>query len=406
MPATGPGKTLRRAGWVGLCVVVMSSWLAVLPARVQAQSPSPPAQDPIAGSRVFGAKGCGRCHAIQGLGGKEGPDLARTDRPRSFYDLAAALWNHAPQMAQRMRALDVPRPALDARESADLVAFLFTVSYFDAPGRPYAGRRLFTEKRCVVCHQIAGVGGVLGPDLTGFRQEATPIALAAAMWSHGPQMAEVMKAKKIPRPTFAAGELRDLMAYVGAARRSVGDEPLHVLPGNPGVGRALFVTKQCATCHGIGTTDARRAPDLANQHRGGSPIEFAAAMWNKAPAMMAAMQSAGIALPRLRADEMADIVGYLYSVRYMGPTGDPRKGLAVATAKGCLGCHGLGRPGPAAGDLTSARDADTPGGALSTLWNHSFIAQAGGPVRGSFVKMTGDDVADLVAYLRSSRRGR
>jgi hypothetical protein len=129
-------------------------------------------------------------------------------------------------------------------------------------------------------------------------------------------------------------------------------------------------------------------------------------MWNKAPSMMAAMQTAGIPSPPLRPDEMADILGYLYSVRYMGPAGDPRKGLSLATAKGCLGCHGLGRPGKTAGDLTAARGVDTPGGALSALWNHSFIGEPGARARGAFVEMTGDEMTDLMAYLYASRRGR
>jgi mono/diheme cytochrome c family protein len=392
-------------GRLAACLA-LGAWLVFLAADVEAQSPSPPPQDPVAGSRVFGAKGCGRCHAIQGVGGKDGPDLARSARSRSFGDLAAALWNHAPRMAQRMRELDIPRPGLDARESADLVAFLFTASYFDPPGKPDAGRKLFTEKRCVVCHQVAGVGGVVGPDLTGFQGQATPISLAAAMWSHGPQMAEVMRAKRIARPTFTGTELRDLIAYLGPSRGTATDERLYVLPGNPEVGRGLFATKQCAGCHGVRASGARRAPDLADRRRGGSPIEFAAAMWNKAPSMMAAMQTAGIPPPPLRPDEMADILAYLYSMRYMGPAGDPRKGLALATGKGCLGCHGIGRPGKTAGDLTVARGVDTPGGALSALWSHSFIGDPEARVRGAFVEMTGDEMTDLMAYLHASRRGR
>jgi mono/diheme cytochrome c family protein len=379
-------------------------WLIVLVVSVEAQQPSAPPQDPVAGSRVFGAKGCGRCHSIQGVGGKEAPDLARAARSRSFYDLAAALWNHAPRMAQRMRQLNIPRPGLDAHESADLVAFLFTSSYFDPPGNPDVGRRLFTAKRCIVCHQVSGVGGVLGPDLSGFQSQATPISLAAAMWSHGPQMAEAMKAKRIARPTFSGTELRDLIAYLGPSRGTGSDDLLYVLPGNPDVGRGLFATKQCASCHGVGASGAR-APDLADRRRGGSPIEFAAAMWNKAPSMMAAMQTAGIPPPSLRPDEMADILGYLYSVRYMGSAGDPRKGLAVATAKGCLSCHGIGKPGKTAGDLTVARGVDTPGGVLSALWNHSVIADPG-RARGPFAEMSGDEVMDLMAYLQASRGGR
>ena len=109
-----------------------------------------PAQDPLAGSRVFGTKGCSKCHAVNGVGGTVGPDLGRIARPRSFFDLATAMWNHLPRMTERMRELGIARPTLDAREAGDLIAFLYTLNYFDPPGSPEAGRHLFTAKRCVV----------------------------------------------------------------------------------------------------------------------------------------------------------------------------------------------------------------------------------------------------------------
>ena len=142
------------------CVVIALS-LVTAPGEAWTQPLFSPTQDPLAGSRVFGAKGCVKCHAVNGVGGKVGPDLGRLPRPRSFYDLAAALWNHAPRMAERMRELGIARPQLDARETGDLVAFLFTLDYFDPRGTPEVGRRLFTEKRCIACHQVGGVGGDL-----------------------------------------------------------------------------------------------------------------------------------------------------------------------------------------------------------------------------------------------------
>src|SRR5687767_158187 len=115
-------KTMRRT------LVIASMLLALLAAGdVAAQALFPAAQDPLAGSRVFGAKGCVRCRAVNGAGGKIGPDLGRIERPRSFYDLAAALWNHAGGMAERMRQQGISRPQLDRTEMGDLVAFLFTV---------------------------------------------------------------------------------------------------------------------------------------------------------------------------------------------------------------------------------------------------------------------------------------
>ena len=77
-------------------------------------------------------------------------------------------------------------------------------------------------------------------------------------------------------------------------------------------------------------------PDLAERGLHKSLTEFAAAMWNKIPAMIAAMKAKGIAAPQLQPQEMADIVAYLYSVRYFADPGDPRRGEQLVTAKGCL----------------------------------------------------------------------
>ncbi len=81
--------------------------------QTMAQSPISVAQNPLAGSRVFGAKGCVKCHAVNGVGGALGPDLGRTPLSRSFFDFAAAMWNHLPKMAERMRQLEIPHPHLD-----------------------------------------------------------------------------------------------------------------------------------------------------------------------------------------------------------------------------------------------------------------------------------------------------
>ena len=100
-----------------------------------------PTQDPVAGASVFGAKGCSKCHAINGVGGKIGPDLGRVRRPRSFYDLAASMWNHLPGMAERMRQYKIQRPVLTPQETGDLIAFLYTLNYFDPPGNAAMGKR-------------------------------------------------------------------------------------------------------------------------------------------------------------------------------------------------------------------------------------------------------------------------
>lgn len=377
----------------------------LLPSVALAQPLFSPTQDPLAGSRVFGAKSCVKCHSINGAGGKVGPDLGRLPRPRSFYDLATAMWNHAPRMAARMAELGVAEPRLDAREAGDLVAFLFTLDYFDPPGKADAGRRLFTEKRCVACHQVGGTGGVVGPSLDFLKQYGSPIFLATAMWNHGPQMIEAMKARGIPRPTFKDTELRDLIAYVNSASPVLPQGPLYVLPGRAAEGRVLFAQRRCVDCHAVGGQGGRVGPDLGERGLHRSLSQFVAAMWNKAPAMLEAMKSRAVPVPRLRPEEMADIVAYLYSVRYF-QFGDPRNGAQVAVSKGCLGCHALyGERGKSASDLARARGLDSPAAVLSALWNHAFVtAPPASRAKAPWPELSAVEMADLVAYLQSLRR--
>src|SRR5574341_1377360 len=106
-----------------LLILTISLSLSVL-GRALAQPLFSPTQDPTVGSRIFGAKGCSKCHAIGGVGAKLGPDLGRVSTPRSFYDLAAAMWNHLPQMSKKKKKIGISRPQLSPGETGDLIAFL------------------------------------------------------------------------------------------------------------------------------------------------------------------------------------------------------------------------------------------------------------------------------------------
>ncbi len=281
-----------------------------------------PSQDPLAGSRVFGEKGCEKCHAINGVGGKIGPDLAKSSRPHSFFDVATAMWNHLPRMTDRMKQLGIARPQLDAREAGDLIGFLYTLNYFDPPGNAAAGRRLFADKKCVACHQAGGTGGTVGPKLDSLKQFASPMYLAS-----GP----------------------DLVAL--------------------GVRR--------------------------------SPTEFAATIWNKAPAMMKAMGSEGVKVPQLKPEEMADIVAYLYSVRYFARGGSIPRGWVVATNKGCLYCHGVhGERDKPASDLTRARGLDSTAAVIAALWNHAVVTPTVAGKKLPWPTFKPDEMADLVTLLQ------
>jgi cytochrome c2 len=72
-------------------LVLVAAVSAIVVTAASAQPTVGAAQDPMAGARVFATKGCEKCHAVNGVGGKVGPDLARVARPQSFFDLATAM---------------------------------------------------------------------------------------------------------------------------------------------------------------------------------------------------------------------------------------------------------------------------------------------------------------------------
>src|SRR3970282_2094028 len=95
-------------------------------------------------------------------------------------------------------------------------------------------------------------GGRVGPGLDFLKRANSPVLVAAAMWNHGPEKAETMKAQRIGRPTFQRKELGDLIAYiVAAAKVDVGGDTAQVIPGTPERGQKLFTEKRCVVCHRV-----------------------------------------------------------------------------------------------------------------------------------------------------------
>jgi mono/diheme cytochrome c family protein len=216
-----------------------------------------------------------------------------------------------------------------------------------------------------------------------------------------------MEREKIARPTFKPSELGDLIAYINSSSPRATQSQVYALPGRADEGGRLFAQKRCVDCHRVGGVGDAAKPSLAERALDMSLTDFAAAMWNKAPAMQQAMQSRPEgAVPELRPQDMADIVAFLYAARYFKQGGDPRAGVILAVNKGCLNCHGLyGERSKAASDLTAATVIETPAGVLSALWNHSFIGDLRAERdRTPWPTFRGEEMANLVAYLRSLKR--
>lgn len=297
-----------------VCALVLLTALGA--AHAQQPPPTPtqpfaPAWGLLAGWDVFNGKGCGTCHALRGAGGGVGPDLGRIATGKSFFELGAAMWNHLPKMGARMRELRIERPTLTPRETADLIAFLFTAQYFDELGDAKAGEKLFASKGCVQCHAIGGKGPKVGPDLGRVGHHVSLTAFAARMWNHGPAMWAKMKERGIEPPKLAGQDMADILAYLYTSRYF--DQRADARRG-----AQVVQAKGCTTCHSVRGRGGKLAADFATSNVVATPASLIAGMWNHSAYMEAKAQKQDVAWPTLSGQELADIATYLGSLARAG----------------------------------------------------------------------------------------
>jgi mono/diheme cytochrome c family protein len=178
--------------------------------------------NPQEGRKLFVAKNCVKCHAVRGEGGKIGPDLGERSMElyRSVTQVAGIMWNHGSVMWSKMKEKGIEIPKFSGKEMADLIAYLYFIRYFDEPGDPVKGPRLFSERWCIKCHAIRGEGGKVGPDLSKVKGISSPIDLAAKMWNHVPIIYKQTVKQQIPWPQFQKGEMANILGYLEAIRET------------------------------------------------------------------------------------------------------------------------------------------------------------------------------------------
>ena len=173
---------------------------------------------PKVGERLFEEKDCFRCHKIGNKGEAIGPDLTMVDFHGGVTQIAARMWKHGPKIWKKMREMQIQRPMFDENEMADLVAYLYFLSFVEQSGDAEAGKKLFTKKGCVECHSIRGQGGNVGPDLALSDKTKNYITSTTAMWNHNSKMRILMEKMGIPMPRFNQKEMKDLFFYLSNQR--------------------------------------------------------------------------------------------------------------------------------------------------------------------------------------------
>lgn len=361
--------------------------------------------DPAKGARLFGNKGCAQCHAIGGEGAKVGPDLLRKQFSGTLLQLAGTLWNHWPTMAEKMEQKRVTWPQFTQNEMADIISYIYYLRYLDVEGDVAQGKRLMAEKGCLKCHSLAEKGGKLGPSLDKMKRYASPLFVAQAMWNHGEEMDAKMKELGIARPQFSGREMVHLLAYIRAAAKPAKGDKEFMPPGDPAKGQRVFTQKGCINCHSIDSKGKTVGPDLSQIEFLGSATELAGVMWNHGPEMWAKMKEKNRPRPIFEGREMADLIAYLYFLKFSDKPGVPANGEKLFVAKGCAGCHAVTARGPAVGpDISKIRGQISSIQMAQLMWNHApkmaTVMQKG---KVPWPEFKGKEMPDLLAYLTAIR---
>ncbi len=153
------------------------------------------------GPALFQSKGCAACHTGA---------LALESRlkGKTLTDIAVAMWNHEPRMGKQA-------PSLDPEEMRPLLSYLWAQEFFLDSGNASAGQKVFTAKRCAVCHNDPASGA---PKLPAPGKSFDGPAMVSALWAHGPQMLQQMQSKGIEWPRFQSGQMSNLIAYLNSTK--------------------------------------------------------------------------------------------------------------------------------------------------------------------------------------------
>jgi len=365
-------------------------------------------QDATKGAHLFVSKGCVKCHAFKGEGGKIGPDFGKVDLGETLLELASKLLNHIPPMIQGMERMKMVRPNLTGDEITNICGYLYFLKFFDEPGNAARGKYLFSEKGCSNCHPLSGRGKEGESGLDQFPQNISPIYLSEMIWNHGSVMIAQMVKAGMRWPTFEGTEMMDLLEYIKTNAKGP-REAAFVTPGNPREGGKIFVEKGCIKCHSIRGEGGKVADDLGKKAKTfyKSLTQIASMMWDKGPTVLAKMAQTQMGIPKFTPKEMADLMAYLYFLHFVDEPGNPMNGKRLFSEKSCSKCHNAGgiQGEFMQIDLSKYRKPANPMDIVAAIWNHSSEIEKAMWEKGiSWPKFRRDELAYLIEFLRSSKK--
>jgi mono/diheme cytochrome c family protein len=264
--------------------------------------------DPEEGEKVLFREKCVNCHRVGKVGIVKVKPLDEFKRYKSPVFFVTRLWNSGREVGEALRAEGMHLFNFQENDLMDMIAYIKRSGFgeFEAekvylsPPNPRNGQRLFLEEGCTDCHAREAApresfeGVALGP----FTQIARRM-LNHAMWSDPNR----------PEMPLTPEEMSDLVSYVYFLSYAG-------KPGNPEVGKGLFVEKKCAECHGTDGSEGTVAPGLTGNESITSPIDVLSGMWNTAPQkMQKEMVEAGVPWPQFEGRELADLFAYILSAQ-------------------------------------------------------------------------------------------
>ena len=163
-------------GWTGLTVAaVKTTPNPTVAMQIDYSAPTDwmqlsPAE--LAGIAYFRQENCVSCHALDGKGGKVGPDLTQA----SIHKDAAWMIQHFKRPSAMMPGSAMPPIQLGDAQLSALAAFLLKLNpnnataLQNAPDFAVQGAVIYQDNKCGTCHMINNVGVKVGPPLNGLNK--------------------------------------------------------------------------------------------------------------------------------------------------------------------------------------------------------------------------------------------